>query len=71
MVVLVVFSLAATKQINYILPALPFWAILAGENLEHIKITGEGTIDGQGDAFRDDRLLIAAIPDSVFRGFEL
>lgn len=30
LVVLVVFSLAATKQINYILPAFPFLALLAG-----------------------------------------
>ncbi len=30
LVVLLVFSLAATKQINYILPALPFLGILAG-----------------------------------------
>lgn len=28
--VLIVFTLAATKQINYILPALPFMAVLAG-----------------------------------------
>ena len=30
LVTLVVFTLAATKQINYILPALPFLAVLAG-----------------------------------------
>jgi len=28
-------------------------AILAGSQLENIAITGEGTIDGQGEAFRD------------------
>ncbi len=30
LVVLVVFSLAATKQINYVLPAMPFMGVLAG-----------------------------------------
>lgn len=30
LVVVVVFSLAATKQINYVLPAMPFMAVLAG-----------------------------------------
>ncbi|RJX36382.1 MAG: phospholipid carrier-dependent glycosyltransferase, partial [Desulfarculus sp.] len=34
--VLVVFSLAATKQINYILPGLPFLAILAGCSLDRL-----------------------------------
>jgi 4-amino-4-deoxy-L-arabinose transferase-like glycosyltransferase len=33
LVVLVVFSLAATKQINYVLPAMPFLAVLAGYQL--------------------------------------
>ncbi len=28
------------------------WALIAGENLQHVAIRGEGTIDGQGDAFR-------------------
>lgn len=28
-------------------------AILAGSNLQDIAVTGEGTIDGQGEAFRD------------------
>jgi polygalacturonase len=28
------------------------WALVAGENLEHVAIRGQGTIDGQGDAFR-------------------
>jgi membrane dipeptidase len=28
------------------------WALIAGENLEHVAIRGPGTIDGQGDAFR-------------------
>jgi len=30
-----------------------YGAILAGANLHEVAITGEGTIDGQGDAFRD------------------
>ncbi len=30
-----------------------FAAILAGSKLEHVTITGQGTIDGQGSAFRD------------------
>lgn len=30
-----------------------YGAILAGANLHDVAITGEGTIDGQGDAFRD------------------
>jgi 4-amino-4-deoxy-L-arabinose transferase-like glycosyltransferase len=37
LVVLVVFSLAATKQINYVLPALPFLAILAGCQLDRLR----------------------------------
>ncbi len=41
--VLVVFSLAATKQINYILPALPFLAILAGCSLDRL---GQGELGG-------------------------
>jgi polygalacturonase len=28
------------------------WALIAGEDLESVAIRGEGTIDGQGDAFR-------------------
>ncbi len=36
LVVLVVFSLAATKQINYVLPALPFLAILAGCQIDRL-----------------------------------
>ena len=28
------------------------WALIAGEDLEGVAIRGEGTIDGQGDAFR-------------------
>ncbi|NQT13678.1 MAG: membrane dipeptidase, partial [Planctomycetes bacterium] len=28
------------------------WALIAGENLQRVGIRGEGTIDGQGDAFR-------------------
>ncbi len=31
---------------------LRIWALVAGEDLEHVAIRGEGTIDGQGDAFR-------------------
>lgn len=34
--VFLVFSLAATKQINYLLPALPFLAILAGCSLDRL-----------------------------------
>ena len=41
LVVLVVFSLAATKQINYILPALPFLALLAACHLDRLG-RGEG-----------------------------
>jgi len=40
LVVLVVFSLAATKQINYVLPGLPFLAILAGCALDRL-VRGE------------------------------
>ncbi len=36
LVVLVVFSLAATKQINYILPALPFLAMLAACQMQRL-----------------------------------
>ena len=36
LVVFTVFSLAATKQINYILPALPFWALLAADYLHRL-----------------------------------
>lgn len=32
-------------------------AIFAGSKLEHVTITGEGTIDGQGSAFRDKKKL--------------
>jgi len=28
------------------------WALISGQDLEHVAIRGEGTIDGQGDAFR-------------------
>ena len=28
------------------------WAMIAGQDLEQVAIRGEGTIDGQGDAFR-------------------
>ena len=28
------------------------WSLIAGQDLEHVTIRGEGTIDGQGDAFR-------------------
>ncbi|MCB2226301.1 MAG: glycosyltransferase family 39 protein [Desulfarculaceae bacterium] len=44
LVVLVVFSLAATKQINYVLPALPFLAVLAGCQLDRIR---RGEIGGR------------------------
>jgi len=38
LVVLVVFSLAATKQINYILPALPFLALLAACQMGRLSL---------------------------------
>lgn len=38
LVVLVVFSLAATKQINYIVPALPFLAMLAACQLRRLAV---------------------------------
>lgn len=38
LVVLVVFSLAATKQINYILPALPFLAMLAACQVQRLSV---------------------------------
>ncbi|MCB2191080.1 MAG: glycosyltransferase family 39 protein [Deltaproteobacteria bacterium] len=44
LVVLVVFSLAATKQINYILPALPFMAMLAACQISRL---GEGRAHGR------------------------
>ena len=44
LVVLVVFSLAATKQINYILPALPFLAMLAACQMSRLS---EGRAHGR------------------------
>ncbi|MCF8031760.1 MAG: glycosyltransferase family 39 protein [Desulfarculaceae bacterium] len=44
LVVLVVFSIAATKQINYVLPALPFLALLAGCSLDRLS---RGEIGGR------------------------
>lgn len=43
LVVLVVFSLAATKQINYVLPAMPFLGVLAGYHLWRL---GAGEVGG-------------------------
>lgn len=44
---LLLFSLAATKQINYILPAVPFLAILAGDLWLRLLGRGEGASAGR------------------------
>lgn len=72
LVVLVAFSLAATKQINYVLPALPFLAILAGcflDLLSRGQVGGRlaravfwGGLLGLGGLLA---LLLAAIPLGV------
>ena len=60
LVVFVVFSLAATKQINYILPALPFVALLAGYKLWRMA---SGEIHGKLDShvFWGGFILLAVI----------
>ncbi|CAO0822630.1 membrane hypothetical protein [Desulfarculales bacterium] len=46
LVVLVIFSLAATKQINYVLPAMPFLGVLAGYFLWRLGV-GEARTPGR------------------------
>ncbi len=43
----VVFSLAATKQINYVLPAMPFLAILAADLWHRLLGAGQGALPGR------------------------